>query len=158
MTKGKELTDYQKNQIEGRVKSNTHTEISEELDIPRRTISNFLTRLKLRENKENLPHPGRPRKTSHSDDRYLVHAADADTDQTLKDLRNSTNIGISVQTIRRRLREAGIRKWRAKRRPLLNEKQAAQRYQWAKDHRHFARNDFRFCIVFGRVVNKEKQQ
>ena len=126
MTKGKELTDYQKGQIEGRSESKSHPEISKELSIPHRTVSNFLKQLKLRENKENLPRPGRPRKSSRSDDRYLVYAAEADTDQTLKELRNTTNIDISIQTIQRRLREAGIRKWRAKQRPLLTEEQAAQ--------------------------------
>ena len=146
MTKGKELTDYQKGQIEGRSESKSHPEISKELSIPHRTVSNFLKQLKLRENKENLPRPGRPRKSSRSDDRYLVYAAEADTDQTLKELRNTTNIDISIQTIRRRLREAGIRKWRAKQRPLLTEEQAAQRYQWAKAHQHSPHNDFTFII------------
>ena len=106
--------DYQKGQIEGRSESMSHSEISKELGIPRRTISNFLNRLKLRENNENLPHPGRPRKTTQSDDRYLAYAAEARSDQTLKELCNTTNIGISIQTIRRRLYEVGIQKWRAK--------------------------------------------
>ena len=52
MTKDKELTDYQKSQIEGRSESKSHSEISKELNIPHRTMFNFLKRLKLDENKE----------------------------------------------------------------------------------------------------------
>ena len=142
MSSRHELSDYQKGQIEGRASVMSHGEIGEELTIPRRTISSFLQRLRNRKTKDNLLHSGRPRKTSKSDDRYLVHAAEGDTDQTLKELRNVTNTDISIQTIRRRLREAGIQKWRAKKRALLTKKQAAQRYKWAKEHRHFARDDF----------------
>jgi len=122
-----ELTDYQKGRIEGRSQSKTHTKIGKELNIPRRTVSNFLQRLAERENIENLPRSGRPRKTSKSDDRYLVHAAESDTEQTQKALRDITNIGVSIQTIRRRLREAGIQKWYAVKRSLLNKRQAAER-------------------------------
>jgi transposase len=142
MSSRHELSDYQKGQIEGRASVMSHEEIGEELEIPRRTISSFLQRLRNRKTKENLLRSGRPRKTSKSDDRYLVHTAEADTDQTLKELRNVTNTDISIQTIRRRLREAGIRKWRAKKRALLTKKQAAQRYKWAKEHRHFTHDDF----------------
>jgi transposase len=112
------------------------------LGIPRRTVSNFLQRLATRENKENLPRSGRPRKTSKSDDRYLAYEAEADTEQKQKELRDITNIAVSIQTIRRRLREAGIRKWYAEKRALLNKRQAAERLEWAREHRHWARDDF----------------
>jgi len=101
MANREELTDYQKGQIEGHMGTMSHAKIREELGIPRRTVSSFIQRLKTRENQENLPRPGRPRKTSKSDDRYLVYAAEGDTDQSLKELRNTTNIGICIQTIRR---------------------------------------------------------
>jgi transposase len=146
MSTHEELTEYQKGQIEGRAGAMSHAKIGEELGIPRRTVSSFLQRLKQRENQENLPRPGRPRKTSKSSDRYLVNVAERDTDQTLKELHNTTNIGISIQTIRRRLREAGIRKWRAKKRPLLTKKQAVRRYRWAKKYRRFNRNDFALVL------------
>jgi hypothetical protein len=49
---------------------------------------------------------------------------------------------VFLKTIRLRLREAGIRKWHAKKRALLTKKQAKRRYQWAKEHRHLTRDDF----------------
>jgi transposase len=146
MSNRRELTDYQKGQIEGRLGTMSHLKIGEELGIPRRTVTSFLQRLAKHENQENLPRSGRPRKTSKSTDRYLVYAAERDSDQTLKELRNTTNIGISIQTIRRRLHEAGIQKWRAKQRALLNTSHAAQRYKWAKEHRHLTRDDFAFIL------------
>jgi transposase len=146
MSSRHELSDYQKGQIEGRASVMSHEEIGEELNIPRRTISSFLQRLRNRKIKDNLSRSGRPRKTSKSDDRYLVHVAEEDTDQPLKELRNAINTDICIQTIRRRLREAGIRKWRAKKRALLTKEQALQRYRWAKERRHFTRDDFALFI------------
>ena len=146
MSKRHELTDYQKGQIEGRIGMMSHTKIGEELGIPRRTVSSFVQRLAERESQENLPRLGCPRKTSESTDRYIVYAAERDTSQTLKELRNTTNTGISIQTIRRRLDEVGIQKWRAKQRPMLNSHHAARRYKWAKEHKHLTRDDFAFIL------------
>ena len=142
MSRRHELTDYEKGQIEGCSGTMSHAKIGDELGRPRRTVTSFLQRFRERQNKENLPRPGRPRKTTESSDRYLIYAAESDTDQPLKELRNATNLGISIKTIRLRLREVGIRKWHAKKRALLTKKQAKRRYQWAKEHRHLTRDDF----------------
>jgi len=79
----RELTDFQKGQIEGRRYTLSHAEIGRELNIPRWTVSSFLTRLDNRQTPTNLPRPGAPRKTSASDDRYIVHAAETNTHQPL---------------------------------------------------------------------------
>lgn len=146
MSKRHELTEYQKGQIEGRMGIMSHTKIGEELGIPRQTVSSFIQRLAEHENQENLPRSGRPRKTSESTDRYIVYAAERDTSQTLKELRDTTNTGVSIQTIRRRLNEMGIKKWRAQQRPMLNSHYAAWRYKWAKEYKHLTRDDFAFIL------------
>jgi hypothetical protein len=60
MTKGKELTDYQKGQIEGREGSMTHEEIADEWGVPCRTVFNFLQRLAERGSMKNIPCPDKP--------------------------------------------------------------------------------------------------
>ena len=150
-----ELTDYEKGQIEGRSGMMSHAEIGRELGRPRRTVSSFLQRLHERESKENIPRPGRPRKTTKSDDRYLIRTAELDTDQPLKELRNATNLGISIQTIRQRLREVGIRKWVAKKRALLTKDQAKQRYRWAVERRHWTRDNFALMLFSDETLFKK---
>jgi hypothetical protein len=59
-----QLTDFQKGQIEGRRRSLSPAKIGNELNIPGRTVANFLTRFDNRSTIENLPQSGRPRKTS----------------------------------------------------------------------------------------------
>ena len=77
----------------------SHAEIGRELGIPCQTVSSSLQHLHECENKENIPHPGHPRKTSQSSDRYLVCVVEADTHQPLRELHNMMDLGISIQTI-----------------------------------------------------------
>jgi transposase len=142
----KELTDFQKGEIVGLRENYTHREIGRRLSIPHSTVSAFLNRLAKRNTHENLPRPGAPRKTSLSDDRYLVRSAQSNTRQPLAQLRVETNIDISEQTIRRRLKEAGIRKWRAVNRPLLSQKHAKQRLKWTQEHRSWSLEQWRKVI------------
>ena len=53
---------------------------------------------------------------------------------------------VRKQTIHRRLREKGIRKWRAIKRPLLMKQHAKLRLKWAKLHQHWTADDFRRVI------------
>ena len=146
MAKGKELTEFQKGEILALKDLMSHQKIGARLDIPRRTITNFLKRVEIRDSIENIQRPGAPRKTSKSDDHYIVHTAECNTRIPLKELRADTFSNISEQTLRRRLREAGIRKWRAVNRALLTEIQAKQRLIWAKAHQHWTMDDWRKVI------------
>jgi transposase len=143
MTKGKELTDFQKGEILALKGLMSHQKIGVRLDIPRETITDFLKRVEIRDSIENIPRPGAPRKTSNSDDRYIVRTAECNTRIPLKELRADTISNVSEQTLRRRLRETGIRKWRAVNRALLTKTQAKQRLIWAKAHRHWTMDDWR---------------
>ena len=134
----KELSDFQKGEIVALRHLYSHREIGHQLGIPNSTVSAFLNRFDERENYQNKERPGRPRKTSISGNRYLARSAESDTRQPLAQLRVDTNINVSNQTIRRRLREAGIRKWKAVKRPLLTVKHAKQRLNWAREHRHWS--------------------
>jgi len=138
----RELTDFQKGQIEGRRQYISHANIGHELGIPRTTVTSFLERLDKLDSDENLPHPGRPRKTSHTTDRHIVHMAESETRVPLAEILAKTDCNVSEQTIRRRLREAGIRKGKTMSRPRLTKKHAAKQLKWAKEHRQWTREDW----------------
>ena len=141
-----ELTDVQKGAILALIPLYSHAKIGARLGIPRRTISNFVARTRKRKSYENLCHPGRPRILSSADVRYLARNAEANTRVHFKELGNLINIDVSVPTIRLRLREEGIRKWRAVKRPLLTPKHAKQRLAWARVHQHWTVDDWKHVI------------
>ena len=139
----KELTDLQKGRIiEARALGKTFTEIGEELHIPRKTVSSFSERFQSHSSEENLPHTGRPRKTSAQFDHYLIHAALANTGVPFAELRYITNSEVSIATIHRRLREDHIRKWKAVKRALLTKEHAKTRFKWAREHHHWTWEDW----------------
>jgi transposase len=146
MSERKQLTNFQKGRIVALKDLMSHRKIGIRLKIPHQTVSSFLERLATRGSIENLHRSGAPRKTSISDDRYIVRTAECNTRIPLAELRTETITNISEQTIRRRLREAGIRKWRPVDRPLLNKNQAKLRLAWAQAHRHWTVEDWRKVI------------
>ena len=139
----KPLTDFQEGEIDALRPYFSHHEIGRQLGIPRRTVSNFLQRLDERGSFDKLHPPGRPRKTSISDNRYIARTAELETRVPLAELRRDVGLNVSEQTLHRRLKEAGIQKWKAVKRALLTSKHAANRLKWAKDHRHWTVEDWR---------------
>jgi transposase len=149
--RGKELTEYTKGRIESRgACGQTHAQIGHELHVPRTTVTSTLNRIYSRSSPKNLPHTGRPRKSSESHDRLLVRncTAPGNTRIPLGELRSKINeTELSVSTIRRRLKEAGIRKWKAADRVLLTKEHAWKRLKWAKAHQHWLRPQWDKLIV-----------
>ena len=134
------VTDILKGRIlEARGLGLTHDEISVELDILQSTVATFLQRFQERSSEENLRSTGWPRKTSAWFNRYLMQTALVDTNVSNTVLRNITNSGVSTSTIRRRLRENHIRKWRVVKRVSLMEEQAAKHLKWAREHSNYTR-------------------
>ena len=168
-----QLSAFQKGEIVALSDIYRDRRIRRELDIPHSTVSAFLNRYTDRESYNNLPHTGRPRKTTLSDDHYLVRSAESNTRQPLKQLRLDTNLDVSEQTNRRRLKEVGIAKHKAVKRPLLTAKHIAARLKWAHEHVNWSleqwqsviwsdesmvrnQNDPRPKLVFRRRNKREK--
>ena len=117
------------------------------MSIPHETISAFLSRYRELGTINNLLHPGRSRKITESDNRYIVRTAESSTRIPMAELRVDTNINVSEQTLRRRLRDSGIRKWKAVNRPFLTKIHAAKRLQWAKKHQDWIREQWE-CVIW----------
>src|ERR1700721_4693120 len=128
MTKEHELTDAQKGAILALIPLYSHVKIGAQLGIPRTTITSLVSRTRKHGSLENLPGPGRPRKLSNADVRYLVYNAESETRVPFKELKSLTN----EQTMRQRLRDKSIHKWKAVKRPLLIQKHAPEHLAWAK--------------------------
>ena len=76
----------------------------------------------------------------------MAQDAEKETHIPFKELVNINNYDISEQTICRRLRKEGIRKWRAVGRPLLTQEHAKKHLAWAKAHRHWTEDNWNHVI------------
>ena len=152
----RELNQWDKGRIEGRSTSMTNSEIGRQLRIPRRTISNFLTRLETRKTSINLPRHGHPRITTEAQDKHIIAAAETNTCVPFASLQNIVNIPASTSTIRRRLHEDLIRKWRAAKRTLLTKERAKKRLEWALKYQHNTREDWaKFAWSDESIIQKD---
>jgi transposase len=141
MTKGKELTDVQKGAILALIPLYSHAEIGAQLGIYPDTINKFVRCTREHDSIENLPRSGRPRILSDATIRHLVRNAESETHVLFKELKNLLNTDASVQTMRHRLRENSIRKWRAVNSPLLTSEHAKKHLAWARAHQHWTVDD-----------------
>jgi hypothetical protein len=99
----KELSEWDKGRIEGRSEYVSDGQIGHDLPIARRTVSNFLTRLRKRQSPQNILRHGRPRITTKAQDKRIISAADTNTRIPFASLQNTVNVPASTSTIQRRL-------------------------------------------------------
>lgn len=108
-TNRRELSEFDKGRIVGLADCGKNlAEISKQLDIPRSTVRDFIKRSKERGHYENVPRPGRPRKTTEEIDKLIVEVTD-DRSDSLEDIQKQIVPELSVRTIKRRIREAADR-------------------------------------------------
>ena len=93
---------------------------------------------------------GRSRKLTPANINYakrIIHMRKADNAvQVTKSLRDVTNQSISSQTVRRNLREAGLRPVVKRKRPLLSKRHRKDRLDWAERCKEYTLEDWKRVI------------
>src|SRR5947207_1553016 len=77
---------------------------------------------------------------------FIIQTAKANTRIPLAELRNITNIEASLSTIRRRLQEDHIHKWRVVDRPALTAVHAEKRLNWALEQQRWREEKWKKVI------------
>ena len=84
------------------------------------------------------PRSGRKRKSVTRCDRALIRISlrnrKLTSKELSKDLKGSSGVELSAPTVRRRLLENILRECKARKKPLLTEKQRKHRLEWARSH------------------------
>ena len=121
--------------------------IAPQVGVGRVSVDNI--RKKIMPNAKKPP-KGRPRKLSAQDKRRLVRqvtSGKADTaTQLTRDLCSSTNIEVSAQTVRRALKEAGLKSATKKKSPRLLPRHVKERYEFAQTHQHWTVEDWKRVV------------
>ena len=84
--------------------------------------------------------PGRPRVTTAKQDKRITKMAEKEHNITATQIQKNMeehDVRISVETVRRRLRESGGKFTNEISKPLLTEAHQKKRLQWAKKHKNF---------------------
>ncbi|XP_067932984.1 uncharacterized protein [Watersipora subatra] len=109
----------------------SNKQIAKEVQCSMKGVAGLVNRWKSTGTTDDRKGRGRKRKSSTRDDRSLVRLSLSDRKKTSTDLRREwkayTGVEASSSSARRRLIENGLRRCKARRKPLLSEKQKKKR-------------------------------
>ena len=121
--------------------------IAVQLGVSHSTVMRECARLRPNAQKQKA---GRPAKLTIADKRNIVRnltSGKADTAvQLAKDLKGSAKIEISPDTVRRALKEAGLKAVTKKKKPCLKPRHIRQRLEFALRHQHWTVDDWKRVI------------
>ncbi|CAD6197490.1 unnamed protein product [Caenorhabditis auriculariae] len=143
----KDLTDNDKRTIVvGRQNGLTMMTFAGMFGVTEACISQFLKRRKAQDGSTNSQRTGRPRVTGRNDDRNILKTSRTNPRLTAPAIRREVFLNSpsppSVSTVKRRLKAAGIMRRRPVKKPLISEKNRADRVKWAKEHLNWTRQDW----------------
>lgn len=124
---------------------------------PWSTVKNFLTRVKIQGHENNLTRPGRPQKLNRRAQRAIVRIARQERKITRRELRVLHAPDVCLHTVDRVLRNANIKNWRAKGRPLLKEEHVAKRLAWALARKDWTAEEFE-GVIYSDEYSVEKSK
>ena len=147
----------------------TRQAVADHFNVFRITISRLMIRLRQTGKTNDRPRNGRPCVTSQRQDIYLrlIHLRKrmVTTEDTARRTPSLANVRISGQTVRRRLRESGLRARRPVVGPILKQRHMTVRLAWARACRRWRlhtwqhilfSDESRFSLIFCRPFWRRK--
>lgn len=142
MGKGKDLDPYEIGQIEGMLEGGlSYRKIMAKTGVSLGAISNIKSKIDadIDPTANGRQNGGRRRKTTPREDRLIIKLALSNRSSSyraLQEILGSTySIPLSIDTIRRRLKEKNIKHSNKAKKFLLNKKMMLKRRKWASNHR-----------------------
>lgn len=121
-------------------------EIARRLQVSPSVIVRLRQRFNATGQVQDRPRPGRPKKTTAREDRYITRQAQASRKTTAnrirRQLRAATHTNIATQTVRNRLHAAQLRARRPAKRPMLTPAHKVARQGWCRRHGRWTRQQW----------------
>ena len=126
-----ELTPAKRGRILGRLAEGaTPTSVAKAENVPRSTVKATERATVLRENDESRPRSGRPACITQREERAIRRAIEKEPGISYNRLKYELGLSHHQSTIYRHIKTTGIKKWIAKKRPLLTPEVAFKRLTW----------------------------
>ena len=142
-----ELTPYMRGKAIGlSLKGAKPTEIQDLLKISRGALQSTLTLDHLRDQGVSQLRTGQPKVYTEAEERLVVRHVQLNPKDSYAQVKRACDMSFSHQTIKKILVEHGIVNWRARRRPLLTEENAAIRLAWCLKYRYMNEEEWRLFM------------
>ena len=143
----KDLSPFTKGRIIGMAAAGkTFKEISNELKISYSAAFRFAARHANQGETTNRKNCGRRRKTTPATDQDIVHQAEATPFNTSRQIIQTMDLDISGTTLRRRLRENGIRPYWSASKPAITDGDCQARLAFARRYENWTADDWKRAI------------
>lgn len=123
------------------------SEISETLNINKRTVYRWMKRIEETNNVNSLPRSGGPRQVTEEEEHRIIAAARRSPLTTAVRLKQKIRTQFGVQTVRKILHRADIHHRTPAVKPFLSQENMEERLGFALEH-ITAADDFWDCVVF----------
>lgn len=117
-------------------------EVASQLKVSRCCVRRTIERHAQTGSLEDKPRSGRPRATTKHEDRLIVTTSKRSRRKTAPEINETRKKPLSLTTVKRRLRHAGLFGRVAVRKPLLRPQNKQKRLEWAKKHKDWTEEDF----------------
>jgi len=146
-TSRKELSPHKCAIIKGmHLASTPNCEISRLTKTPESTVRATLKLLPARPKGRSRPRSGRPPKLNKVTKRNIIRFVRENVKATYAQVKLELSLDCSEQTIATVVKKMGIKKWMAKKRPILMEEHARKRYKWCKERIEWGVEEWRRYI------------
>lgn len=147
MGKRADISEEKKKLIINAVKDGmSYSQVSELFDVSKSAVGDIIKRFKTRKSVENKKRTGRRKITTEHEDRILVRLSKNDPRMNAVELneimRTNYNVECSVDTTKRRLRQANLFGRRPAKKPLISAKNRKARIEFAKKYLKWEAKDW----------------
>lgn len=147
MPKKSELSEHQRKLIVFlRTQGENQKEIAKTTKCSRCAVQTTIKRFEETNSYSNRKRTGRKRATTNREDRKLIRESLKNRRKTSSELaavfREETGTSVSARTVRRRLVQNGLKGCKARKKPLLSEKNKKFRLEWARRYQQFTQEDW----------------
>jgi transposase len=120
----------------------SHAEIAEKTNRSKSAVTRALQRYDIKTFKGVAPPPGNPKKLSNREVRGMIRVVNTNRRSALSDITNLLPTKVSDRTLRRRLKDAGIQKHIAVKKPMLTEQHMQKRLEFALEYKNWTVRDW----------------
>jgi hypothetical protein len=103
---------------------------------PYSTVTDTIRNNELRNNGHSIPRSGAPKCYTDAEERLILRHVRRFPKDTYEQVITACAVTFKKGTIKKILKEHGIKNWKCKRRPFLTQKNANKRLAWCLAHRH----------------------
>jgi transposase len=142
-----ELSPHKHSVIEGLHKAGCSIKDIVEIEKgSRSTVRDTLKLLATRPKGQSLPRSRRPSTLTRVEKCAIIRFCYENVKATYSEVKQKLQLSCSLRTIGHIVRKQGIKKWIAKKRPILTKEVAKARLKWCREHRNWTEEQWRTCI------------